>query len=82
MNWLYMIDVEFENPTQVDKLASFAVQRIQSARTRVLYIAFLFTNSNLWSALKRKVLEGIEVSVFAPPIARALINMNSALRSQ
>ena len=63
-----MIDVEFENPTQVDRLASFAVQRIQSARSRVLYIAFLFTNSNIWNALKRKVLEGTEVSVFAPPI--------------
>lgn len=63
-----MIDVEFESPAEVDKLANFAVQRIQGARSRVLYVAFLFTNSNIWNTLKRKAQEGIEVSVFAPPI--------------
>jgi len=63
-----MIDVEFENPDQVNRLASFAIHKIQAATRRVLYVAFLFANSDVWNALKRKAMEGIEVSVFAPPI--------------
>ena len=30
-----MIDVEFETPNQVDRLASFAAERIQEAKSRV-----------------------------------------------
>ena len=63
-----MIEAVFESPAEVDKLANFAVEGIQNARNRVLYIAFLFTNHKIWGALKRKVLEGIEVTVFATPI--------------
>ena len=63
-----MIDVKFETPNQVDRLASFATERIQSAKSRVLYVAFLFTNLRVWNALKKKVIEGLDVTVFAPPI--------------
>lgn len=63
-----MIDVEFETPNEVDKLANFAAERIQGAKSRVLYIAFLFTNPVVWNALKKKIVEGLEVTVFAPPI--------------
>src|SRR4030065_2197870 len=63
-----MIDAEFETPNQVDKLANFAIQKIESARTGVTYVAFLFTNIKVWKALKDKASEGLEVSVFAPPI--------------
>ena len=63
-----MIDVEFEAPSQVDRLANFAAERIQGAKSRVLYVAFLFTNLRVWNALKKKVLEGLDVTVFAPPI--------------
>lgn len=68
INRLRMIDVVFETPNQVDKLASFAVERITNAKSRVLYVAFLFTNAKVWSALRRKTLEGIDVTIFAPPI--------------
>jgi len=63
-----MIDIAFETPNQVDKLADFAIEKISSARNRVLYVAFLFSNQKVWEALKKKVLEGIQVDVFAPPI--------------
>jgi phosphatidylserine/phosphatidylglycerophosphate/cardiolipin synthase-like enzyme len=63
-----MIDVEFENPSQVDRLADFAVQKIQGAKDNILYVAFLFTNCKIWKALKNKALEGLSVSVFSPPI--------------
>lgn len=63
-----MIDVDFELPSQVDKLANFVVQKIQRAHTRILYVSFLFANRNIWTALRQKIQEGIEVTVFAPPI--------------
>jgi len=63
-----MIDAVFETPSQVDKLADFAVERILNAKNRVLYVAFLFGNKKVWSALRRKALEGIDVTIFAPPI--------------
>jgi len=63
-----MMDITFETPSQVDKLADFAIEKILSARNRVLYVAFLFTNNRVWNALKSKVIEGVQVTVLAPPI--------------
>ena len=34
-----MIGIEFENPNQVDRLADFAIQKIQSASDKILYVA-------------------------------------------
>jgi phosphatidylserine/phosphatidylglycerophosphate/cardiolipin synthase-like enzyme len=63
-----MIDIEFETPAQVDKLANVAVEKIQGAESRVLMIAFLFANQRIWDALKSKIEEGTEVTLFTPPI--------------
>lgn len=63
-----MIDIEFETPAQVDKLANIAVEKIYGAESRVLMIAFLFTNQRIWDALRSKIEEGTEVTLFTPPI--------------
>ena len=63
-----MIDVEFETPAEVDKLANFTIAKILGTKEKIRYLAFLFENPKIWAALKRKVEEGVNVTIIAPPI--------------